>query len=152
MKEATIALVVRLEGDQPKKPKLIDALSDDREIALFESALTMGETSPLDKVYEMRTQQHLEEEEFGNYVEELLARPFLRPEIREHGLQWLRSRMRIEEYQKTETEAARTISEYALKMYESNQELRDFSLAGATTVIRVRIFVLPPAAAMSQAA
>ena len=42
----------------------------------------------------------------------------MRPEVQEHGLQWLRSKIRIEQYQRTETEAAKIIAKYALQILE----------------------------------
>ncbi|OFZ81485.1 MAG: hypothetical protein A2603_07085 [Bdellovibrionales bacterium RIFOXYD1_FULL_55_31] len=139
MKAAMIALVVRREGEALS---LLDTLSDDREIALLESACDEGLTDPLQNIYDRRQRQVQEDNEFGDYVEELLSQPFLRPEIREHGVQWLKSKIRIEEYQKTEVEAAKTIADFAYRMFLENPKMTDFSLTGSATIIRVRVFVL----------
>ena len=130
------------------------SFSDDREIALVEAAVDRGE-NPVNAVHEHREKIKDEEEEFGNYVEELLSQPFLRPDVQEHGIQWLKSKIRIEQYHKTELDAAKTIADFAFRMYREDREMKDFSLAGPATVIRVRVFVLAleaAAAPQSQAA
>lgn len=139
MRAATVALIVdSLNG----KPNLVEALSDDREIAVFESAIGTGAEDPLESVREHRERRSLEEEEFAGYVEELLTQPFLRPEVRQHGVQWLKSKIRIEQYQKSETEAARIIAEYAFQIFSQEREKMDFFLAGPTAKVRIRVFVL----------
>lgn len=126
-----------------ENPQLLDQLSDDREIAALETALVSGEADALDTIYEMRKRQAEEEEEFGNYVEELLSQPCVRPEVREHGLQWFRSKIKIEEYQKCEVEATQVIAQYAFKLFQEDPCRTDFLLAGPTARVRVRIFVVP---------
>lgn len=140
MKAATIALIVRSLGG--RVPEIIDVLSDDREISLLESGWGSGDGEALGKVYEFRTTQAREDDEFADYVEDLLSQPFVKPEIQEHGVQWLRSKIRIEEFQKNEREAAKIIADYALKVFSGNPERKDFLLAGPKANVRVRIFVL----------
>ncbi len=135
----TVALVIRYDGPQPQ---LLDKLSDDREIAALEAALQSGETDPMHVVYELRERQTREDDEFGDYVEELLSQPFVRPEIQEHGIQWLKSKIRIEEYQRTETQAAQVIAEYAFRLFQENPERKEFLLSGPAATVRVRIHVL----------
>jgi hypothetical protein len=140
MKAATIALIVRsLQGTSPQ---LVDVLSDDREISLLESEVGSGEQDPLKRVYEFRSHQAREDDEFADYVEDLLSQPFVKPEIQEHGVQWLRSKMRIEQFQKNEAEAAKVIAQYALKVFSTDPERRDFLLAGPRAQVRVRVFVV----------
>ena len=135
MKVATVALVV--EG---QSHSLVDVISDDHEISLLESSCKSGERDLLRPVYEFRQKQCAEDEQFGEYVEDLLSQPFLRTEIQEHGLQWLKSKIRIEEFQRTENEAAKIIAEYAMKILTENPEKTDFFLAGPKTMVRVRVF------------
>ena len=149
MKSATLALVVRIENGQPS---FVEALSDDREIQILEAVMSTGDPDPLGKVYAQRDSQRKEDEEFGDYVEELLSQPFVRPEIREHGVQWLRSKMRIEQYQRSEAEAARVIADYAYKMFREDQARKDFYLAGPTNRVRVRILLLSQKNSFSRAA
>ena len=137
MKVATVALVVDYGRSAPS---LIDIISDDHEIRLLESAYKHGETDPLELVYAHRVKQAQEDDEFGNYVEELLSQPFVRTEIQDHGVQWLKSKLRIEQYQKSEAEAAKVIATYALKIIEEDRAKTDFFLAGPTTMVRVRVF------------
>jgi hypothetical protein len=139
MKAATIALIVRKESDSPK---LVETLSDDREITLLESALGGGSEDPLQTVYEARQKQIKEENEFGDYIEDLLSQPFVKPEIQEHAVQWFKSKIRIEQYQKTEVEAAAVIADYAYQIFKDDPTRTDFFLSGPTTMVRVRVFVL----------
>lgn len=137
MKVATVALVV----DYCQSiPSLIEIISDDHEIQLLESAYHHGESNPLELIYAHRKKQSEEDDDFGNYVEELLSQPFVRPEIQDHGVQWLKSKMRIEQYQRSEAEAAKVIAAYALKIIEEDRAKTDFFLAGPTTMVRVRVF------------
>ena len=136
MKVATVALVVQ----SGEIPSLVDVISDDHEISLLESSSRAGEVDLLRPVYEFRKRQCAEDEQFGEYVEDLLSQPFLRPEIQEHGVQWLRSKIRIEEFQRSESDAARIIAEYAMKILLENPEKKDFFLAGPSTMVRVRVF------------
>ncbi len=136
----TIALIVRLDKDTPC---LIDALSDDHEISVLESAVRAGEEDPLQSVYVFRKRQLQEDEEFGDYVEELLSQPFLRPEIQEHGVQWLRSKIRIEQFQKSEREATRVISEYAYRIFQESPWRTEFFLSGPTAKVKVRVYMMP---------
>jgi hypothetical protein len=136
MKVATVALVV--EGESI--PALLDVISDDHEISLLESSSRAGEADLLKPVYEFRQRQYAEDDQFGAYVEDLLSQPFLRTEIQEHGVQWLKSKIRIEEFHKTEIEAAKTIAEYAMKVLMENPQKKDFFLAGPKSMVRVRVF------------
>lgn len=149
MKAATVALIIQsLEGSR----SLVEVLSDDREISVFEVAISKGEDDPLSNVREHRERQQAEDGQFADYVEELLSHPFQKPEIREHGIQWLKSKMRIEEYQENETEAARIIARYAMDVYSQDPEKTDFFLAGPTAQVRIRVFVLPQGSAIAQVA
>jgi hypothetical protein len=143
MKSATIALVVRsLQGEAPE---IVEVLSDDREISMLESSWGSGGEAcnqMLERIHDLRSTQEREDEEFADYVEDLLSQPFVKPEIQEHGVQWLKSKMRIEEFQRNEREAASIIAEYALKVYSTNPQRKDFLLAGPRAQVRVRIFEL----------
>jgi hypothetical protein len=149
MKSATLALIVRIENG---KTSIVEALSDDREIQLFESEMKDLGIAALERVHAQRAQSQKEEEEFGDYVEELLSQPFVRPEIREHGVQWLQSKMRIEQYQRSEADAARVIAEYAFKMFEEDRSRRDFFLAGPTNRVRVKVLLVEQENPASRAA
>jgi hypothetical protein len=143
MKAATIALAVEFKNN---KPVLLETLADSREIGILESSLELRVGDPLRKVYEFREEQTREDEEFSNYVEDLLSKPFLKTEIQTHGVRWLKSRIRIEKLQKEEILAADVIARYALQILSHEKELRDFCLAGANAHVRVRVFVLPDSA------
>jgi hypothetical protein len=140
MKAATIALIVR--SAQGRKHEILEVLSDDREISLLEVEVVSGEVDPLQRIYEYRTSQEREDDEFADYVEDLLSQPFVKPEIQEHGVQWLKSKIRIEQHQRSELEAAKIIADYALKVFSGNPAQRDFLLAGPRANVRIRIFVL----------
>lgn len=139
MRMGTVALII---GMQDKNACLIDILSDDREIEQLAVSLQQGESDPLEAVYSFRDRQTREDDDFGNYVEELLSKPFVRPEIQEHGVNWLKSKIRIEKHQKTETEAAKVIADYAFKVFSENPDKTDFTLAGPHAQVRIRVFIL----------
>ena len=137
MKIGTVALVVRFDGPQPV---LLEILSDDTEIKLIEEVIRKGESEPLKRLQQLRTQQQAEDETFGDYVEQLLVHPFLKPELREHGLNWFHSKLRIERFRKNEAEAAKVIAEYALKIYQDIPDRKEFILAGPKAKVQVKIF------------
>ncbi|MGK5089525.1 hypothetical protein WDW86_18390 [Bdellovibrionota bacterium FG-2] len=139
MKSAVVALVVDYENDSPR---LLEIISDDREISVLETACGEGNPDPLQKLEQKRQKVAIEEEEFANYVEELLSQPFLRPEIQDHGVQWLKSKAKIEQYQKNEAEAAKIIADYAFKVFVEDPSKKDFFLVGPSTQVRIRVFSL----------
>jgi hypothetical protein len=149
MRAATVALVVQLrEGSC----ELVATLSDDREIEVLEASLASGDDDPLGRVQAERQRQEREDGEFGDYVEDLLSHPFQKKEVREHGLQWLKSKLRIEAYQRKENEAASIIAQYALEVFMQQPDKMDFFLAGPNAQVRVQIFILPEGEAMARAA
>lgn len=133
----TVALLV---ARNQKEPYLVEALSDDDEIALLEQAVKDGEQKLLEIVGHYRMKVNREEEEFGDYVEELLSHPFLKPDVQQHGIQWLKSKNRIEEFREREADATRVIAEYAFRMFSENPERTDFLLAGMSAQVRIRVF------------
>jgi len=137
MKTGTIALIIAMEDG---KKQLVESISDDHEVMLLEDAYKNGDEDPLEIVYKFREKITQEDEEFGDYVEELLSQPFLRKDIRDHGLEWFRSKLRIEEYRRNETEATAVISEYAYKMYCEDLNKTDFILCGPSAKVRICVF------------
>jgi hypothetical protein len=135
-KFGTVAVVLALDLG---KERWVDTLSDERELLTLENAVTEGEEFPLELVYAFRERQQSEDEVFGDYVEELLSQPFVRPEVRDHGVAWLKSRLKIEQYRTQEREAAQVIAEFALQKYWQNPKLEDFQLTGEGVQVRVRI-------------
>lgn len=138
---AMIALIVE-QGAEGEERRWVETLSDDREIDIFEAAQIEGTSDPLSTVYDSRRRQTQEEDEFGDYIEELLSNPFLRPEIQEHAIQWLKSKIRIDQFHKTEQEAAQVIARCAFGVFEDDPSRTDFFLSGPTTSVRIRVFVL----------
>lgn len=135
----TVALIVSYTN---QKPNLLGSLSDDREIETFHMAREAGSTDPMDAVVKLREQQKREDEEFGDYIEELLTKPGVRTEIQDHGVQWLKSKMKMERFHKTEKEATAVIAEYAFKVFEKAPEKTEFILAGPSAQVQIRIFVM----------
>ena len=142
MKTATVALVVRFED---KNPKLVETISDDREIHIFETACEKGTSDPIEELMLFRRLQVKEEEDFGEYVEELLCQPCVRTEVQEHAVKWLKSKIRIDQFQKSESDAARIIADYAYRIFRDSPEKTDFMLVGFTAKVRIRVFVLSEA-------
>lgn len=146
MKQATVALVVRRQGNQTS---LLGAFSDEEEISIVENLFRDGSTQLevegddlILKINEFRKLRELEDEAFGDTVENLIAQPFLQDTIRRYGIQWFESKMRIQEYKKNEAKAAGIIAKYAYQLFQADPNLLDFSLAGVVAEVRIRIFVL----------
>ncbi len=136
-KVGTVALVVKVGDDLSE---LVDAFSDDQEIEALEKAFEDGENDPVGMVYDLREQVSQEDEEFGDYVEELLSYPFLSPQIQEHGINWLKSKIKIEQYKQSEKEATRVIADHAMKIFQGDRGKTDFTLAGPTAQVKIRVF------------
>jgi len=146
MKVSTVALVLSVDSGLPL---LVEALHDEYEIEFMEIAIRSGQLNALQQIHEHRDRINKQENEFGDYVEELLSQPFLRREIQTHGVQWLKSKIKIEKYQKTENEAVQVISDYAYNLYKNDPGRTDFFLASPMSQIRIRIFVLPSSVAVA---
>lgn len=147
MKAANVLLVIENDGQLPELstlPKLVEVLSDETEVSLFEMASALKEPHPLDRVYQHRMQLLQEEHAFADYVEEVLSQPFQRQEIKDHGAQWLKSRLRIQEFQRNESEAAKIIANFAFQIYCRDPDKTDFYLKGGVAQVRIRVFVLNP--------
>jgi hypothetical protein len=140
-KVGTVALAV---ASDEKGPVLVDYFSDEREIATLDLALKNQDPEPLETVYSFRERQIHEDDEFGDYVEDLLSRPFLKDEVRDHGLQWLHSKIKIERFQKNEREASRTIADFAFRLYSEDPSKEDFLLASHSAAVRILILKVPP--------
>jgi len=136
----TVALVVRRESGCPI---LVDQISDDEEIHQLEASIRGGDSTALEDVYLARDERAEEEERFGDFVEALITQPFVKPDVLEHGVQWLRSKIKIERFQRSEREATRVIAQYAFQVYSENPELKDFLLSGPSAQVRIRILELP---------
>jgi hypothetical protein len=146
MKSSTIALIL---SQDHTSSVLIDILCEQHEIDFLESALLQGEANPLYLIYKQREQQAQIDEELGAYIEELLSQPFLNQEIQHHGVQWLKSKIKIEKYQKSEKEAAQVIAEYAMRIFTIDPTKIDFFLTSQNNQVRVRIFTIAMTTALS---
>lgn len=118
----------------------VETFSDEREISTLEAAIQAGNPFPLQTVYEFRARTAREDEEFGDYVEDLLCQKIVRPEVQSHGVAWLRSKMKIEEFRRQERAAAEVIAHFAITKIKEDPELDDFILAGPGVQVRIRIF------------
>jgi hypothetical protein len=136
MKTNLLILVVE---QQVNEFVLVDSFSDQEEIDLLLHSIEKGEEDPLLLVHQFRKKRELEEEEFGDTVEELLQNPFLNTEIRNHGLEWFKSRIRMEKFRSAEQEAREVVSAYAFQLFQKNPRLRDFTLEGQNSAVRVKV-------------
>lgn len=134
---STVALIV---CSKQGATSLVDVLFEEHEIESVDQALQFGTQNPLSTIYQKRVEQSKKDEEFGDYVESLLTRSFPNSEIRNHCIQWLISKLKIEEFLKTERKAAETIAQYALKVFQSNPGSKDFMLKSVTSCVRIRVF------------
>jgi hypothetical protein len=145
-KIGTVAVVLASDGATPsvapvgKSETWVETFSDEREIMALERAINEGNPFPLQSVYEFRAQAEREDEQFGDYVEDLLCQKQVRPEVQSHGVAWLRSKMKIEQFRRQEREAAEVIANFALTKYREDPALHDFLLAGPGVQVRIRIF------------
>jgi hypothetical protein len=139
MRAPTIALAVEMKDGSPV---LLETISDSHEILLLEQSILLGEQDPLQRIHAHREKQRREDNEFSDYVEGLLSKPFLKVEVQKYGVQWLKSRMRIEQFQKDEEEAAKIIANYAFQIFSGETTRRDFFLAGPKVQVRVRVIIL----------
>ncbi|MEK6705357.1 MAG: hypothetical protein AABZ06_06170 [Bdellovibrionota bacterium] len=139
MKTATIALVVRTGMEIPS---LLEVLSDENEIAMFEQLLMQNKHEPMSMLQRHRDMKTVQENEFGDYVEEIVSHPYAKKDIKDYGLRWLKSRMKIEEFQRSELEAAKIIGDYAYRIFLSDPDMVDFSLQGPSAAVRVKVFIL----------
>ena len=139
MKIGIVALVVRFDQTQPV---LLEAVSNENEIAALDTAIQAGSSDPLAVMHSYREKSQREDEEFGDYVEGILTQPFLKPEVRDHALAWFQSKLKIETFNRQEIEATKVIAQYALKILLEHPDRRDFVLTGNQAAVRVRIFEL----------
>ena len=130
----------------------VETFSDEREISALEQAIQSGNPFPLQSVYDFRARAEREDAEFGDYVEDLLCQKAVRPEVQSHGVAWLRSKMKIEQFRQQEREAAEVIANFALAKYKEDPGLEDFVLAGPGVQVRIRIFKVKLAPGSSSAA
>lgn len=163
-KMGTVAVVLATEPEtkdcEPRGKKeskvpaaqWVDTFSDEREISALEEAIQAGNPFPLQSVYEYRARSEREDAEFGDYVEDLLCQKAVRPEVQSHGIAWLRSKMKIEQFRRQEREAAEVIASFALAKYKEDPALEDFVLAGPGVQVRIRIFKVKLAPGTSSAA
>ncbi|MBN22842.1 MAG: hypothetical protein CL678_16265 [Bdellovibrionaceae bacterium] len=136
-KTGTVALVVH---QKETGVFLQEILSDELEIRTFEKAIEDGISDPLDIVYIRRARVFQEQEDFANYVEELLSQPFIQEDIREHGVQWMKSKIKIDRYEQEEKNAVKTIADYAYQVYLENQAVKEFMLAGPHASVHIKVF------------
>lgn len=131
----------------------VETFSNEREISALEQAIQSGNPFPLQTVYEFRAKAEREDAEFGDYVEDLLCQKAVRPEVQSHGIAWLRSKMKIEQFRQQERDAAEVIANFALVKYKEDPDLEDFVLAGPGVEVRIRIFKvkLAPGSSISAA-
>jgi hypothetical protein len=139
--QPTIALIV---ANTNGETILAETLTDSDEIQEMELAMQNQEENPLRRVLEFRGKQISEDEEFADFVEDLLSQPFLKPDVQEHAVQWFKSRAKIESYQKAEDEASKVIARYAFQVYVTDPARTDFLLAGPRAKVRIRVIQVDP--------
>lgn len=134
--QPTIAIIViRKDG----VPILTETLTSSEEILELELAMMNREPNPLRRVQEYRSKQTGEDEEFADFVEGLLSQPFVKPDVQAHAVQWFKSRVKIESFQKAEDDASRVIASYAFQVYSNDPTKTDFMLAGPRAKVRIKV-------------
>lgn len=138
--QPTIALIVRMNHGQPVLEETLTSLEEMLELEL---ALLSEDDDPLGRVRYLRSKGKVEEEEFADFVENLLSQPFVKPDVQTHAVQWFKSRSKIETYQKAEDEAAKVIAQYAFQVFSKDPSKIDFVLSGPRAKVRIRVIQLP---------
>ncbi len=147
--QPTIALIVTLRKEGPI---LTETLTSADEILELDLAIHNREPQPMKRVHDYRLKQVAEDEEFADFVEGLLSQPFLKPEVQEHAVQWFKSRVKIEGFQKAEDEASRVIAQYAYQIYLADSQRTDFLLTGPKAKVRIRVIEIASAEVSPKAA
>ncbi len=143
MKTHTIALVFpKTSTKGSASSPAFEILQDEYEIEYLENALRQGDKQPLQEILYRRTLINEKEDLQADYVEELLSRPFARPNLQKQAVLWLKSKMKLNTHRQNENQAALVIAEYAYQIYQSNPDRIDFLLAGPNSQVRIRIFPL----------
>jgi hypothetical protein len=141
VRSGTVVLLLTLQPDGD--PVLLESLSDEREVEFVEEALKEGHPDPVWALQQRRRLQKKEDEEFADYIEQLVSEPHCRIEVQDHAAQWFQSRLQLEKFQCAESEARRIIAEFALKVFHDDPSRTDFVLAGPSAEVRVRIHLVP---------
>jgi arginine deiminase len=138
MKTTQIALIVLLD---PAGPMLVDTLTDGDEIEFYDLSL-QEETNPLAKIYRHRHWVEQQDEELADYLEQVLCKPF--PEIlfQRQATRWFRMKMRIEQFQRKEKEAAQVIADYAYRVFLDEPDRSEFYIESDHHRVRVRVFTI----------
>jgi hypothetical protein len=136
----TIALLISYSSGSPV---LETTLFDEWEIQLLEAALVAQEPEPMKHVHNYRTQEQQKELELADFVEELVSKPFLSSQIQHYGMQWFKSKIKIDEYNKLEQDAIQVIAKYAFQLFLKDSHKTDYFLLSPNSRVRVRVFILP---------
>lgn len=121
---------------------LVDVLSNEKEIEYLEHLIQQGDPEPLQRIYQLRAIQQSQDDEMGDYIESLVSQPFIDQKIKDQGIRWFKSKIKIENYHQLEREAAQVISDFAFKMFQEFPEKTDYLLISPQSQVRVRIFQL----------
>lgn len=140
MRTGTVAIILAVENGEEV---WMDTVSDETEIQLLEQAIHKGVQEPLQILLHHRTNTLQKDENFGDFVENLLVKQRVSEDMKKHGVAWFESWHRIREYKKQEKEAAQTIAEFGLKIYQRDPSLKDFQIEAPGSKVRIRILHLP---------
>jgi hypothetical protein len=139
-KTTQIALIITQEQGSPV---LRDTLTSDSEIEFLIASMAKGELDPLGEIHRYRSHVEQQQTIFGDYVEDLLSKPFVEGSLQQQALKWLGAKIKIDQFQLQEKAAAKIISDYAYKLFKVEPAKNDFFIESAHFRIRVRIFTLP---------
>lgn len=137
IRSGTVVLILAPGPDQ--RPILLESLSDDREVEFVEEALKEGHPDPVWAVRQRRKLQDKEDEEFADYIENLVSEPHCKLEIQEHAFLWFKSRLNLEDYRRAEADARKVIADFALQVFYQDPSRTDFVLSSPNAEVRVRI-------------
>jgi hypothetical protein len=131
-----IAVIVNHE-----KTGMVEFLADQSEIEFFQDS-TKSLSERLQDIYLMRAQREQQEEDLADYVENLVLNPMLHPEIKQQGVEWFYSRIKIDQYRQKELQAAQLIAQYAFEQFLADTQKATFDLSSSENTVHIKIFTL----------
>jgi len=134
-----IALILYKESNHYE---LIESLGSEDEISVFEKALRSGVENPLSEVYRFRSAVEIEDEKNSDYIEELISQPFEKLRVKEKGVRWFQSKIRLNKHKRSEAEANHIIAEFAYRLFKKDPSKKDFILVGPSAEVKVKVFML----------
>jgi hypothetical protein len=132
-------VLILLGRDEEGRLKILESVSDDREIHFVERVLADRHPDPVLAIRQRRTLQDLEGEAFADYVEGLISARDCGIAIQRHAARWFRSRIHLEEYREAAAAARAVVVDFAFRLFCEDPSQTDFILASSNAEVRIMI-------------